>query len=176
MSLSWLPKVSSSLFARFMIWVAALLMITVGMIIFFFQRQEVRTIDERSRREGYLLAQNIANLNLNALIWWDRETVRRNLSSLHDPNILYVVFFDRYSNLFVATDSVEDKEEIICCSYLPEQIEENTVVYRPALFEVNGKKMKIREIEIPIFAPGSPIRWGSVKIGLSLEAMRSEIK
>lgn len=176
MKLAWLQKISSSLYARFMFWTAALLVITVGMIIFFFQRQEVRTIDERSRREGYLLAQNIANLNLNALIWWDRETVRRNLSSIQDPHILYVVFFDRYNHFFAATDSVEDREEITCCSSLPENADERTVVYRPALFEIKGKKIKIREIEIPIFAPGSPVRWGSVKIGLSLEDMRAEIK
>lgn len=123
-----------------------------------------------------MLAQNIANLNLNALIWWDRETVRRHLSSIQDPNILYVVFFDRYNNFFAATDSVEGQEEITCCSFLPENVDETTVVYRPAIFEVKGKKIKIREIEIPIFAPGSPVRWGSVKIGLSLEEMRAEIK
>lgn len=172
----WFQNLSLSLYTRFMFWVAALLTITVGMIIFFFQRQEVRTIDERSRREGFLLAQNIANLNLSALIWWDGETVRRNLGSIQDPNILYVVFFDRYNNLFAATASAEKKEEIICCSHLPEKIDENTVVYRPAFFEIDGKRMKIREIEIPIFAPGSSVRWGSVKIGLSLAQMEAEIK
>ncbi len=59
----WHP-VKSSLFARLMLWTAALLIITIGLIVFFFQRQEVRTIGERSRREGVLLARNIANLNL----------------------------------------------------------------------------------------------------------------
>jgi len=172
----WLQKLSFSLYARFMFWVAALLTITVAMVIFFFQRQEVRTIEERSRREGLLLAQNMANLNLNALIWWDVETVRRNLSSIHDPNILYIVFFDRYNNLFAASASAEGKENIVCCSLLPEKVDENTVVYRPGIFELNGKKIKMREIEIPVFAPGSSIRWGSVRIGLSLATMEAEIR
>lgn len=159
-----------------MIWTAFLLILTVGMIIFFFERQEVRNIDERSRREGALLAHNIANLNLQALIWWDVETIRRNLSSPGDPNILYVVFFDRYQNLLVASPSAEGKEEITCCSRLPEEVDENTVVYRPASFSMKGRNLSIMEIEIPVFAPGSAVRWGSVKIGLSLEQMEAEIR
>jgi|GEM_PF-174943 signal transduction histidine kinase len=171
-----LNKLSSSLFARFMFWTAALLTITVGMIIYFFQRQEVRNIDARSRREGVLLAQNIANLNLQALIWWDVETVRRNIASIHDPNILYIVFFDRYNNLLAATSSAEGREEITCCSRLPAEVDQNTVAYRPATFVIGSKAAKIMEIEIPVFAPGSAVRWGSVKIGLSLEQMEAEIR
>ncbi len=176
MNLNFFRPLRTSLFARFMTWTAFLLILTVGMIIFFFQRQEVRNIDERSRHEGALLAHNIANLNLQALVWWDVETIRRNIASQNDPNILYIVFFDRYQNLLVASPSAEGKEEITCCSRLPAEVSESTVVYRPAFFPKDGKNLKIMEIEIPVFAPGSAVRWGSVKIGLSLEQMEAEIR
>lgn len=159
-----------------MTWTAFLLILMVAMIIFFFQRQEVRNIDERSRREGALLAHNIANLNLQALVWWDVETIRRNMASLSDPNIFYIVFFDRYRNLLLASPSAEGKEDIICCSRLPVEVSESTVVYRSAFFPRGGKNLRIIEIEVPVFAPGSAVRWGSVKIGLSLEQMEGEIR
>lgn len=36
--------------------------------------------------------------------------------------------------------------------------------------------LKILEIEAPIFAKGSPRKWGSIKVGLSLQDMRKEIQ
>ncbi len=168
--------VKSSLFARLMLWTAALLIITIGLIVFFFQRQEVRTIGERSRREGVLLARNIANLNLQALIWWDVDTIRKNIASFYDPNIFYIVFFDRYNNLLAATELAEKNEEVSCCSHLPPEVNRETVVYRLTTLPLAGKPRKIMELEIPVFAPGSSVRWGAVKIGLSLEEMEAEIR
>ncbi|GAJ21406.1 unnamed protein product, partial [marine sediment metagenome] len=41
--------------------------------------------------------------------------------------------------------------------------------------EKSTQILRILEIEVPIFVRGSPKRWGSIKIGLSLEEMRAKI-
>ncbi len=54
---------------------------------------------------------------------------------------------------------------------------EKSYVFERKKFEdkESAQILRILEIEVPIFVRGSPRRWGSIKIGLSLEDMRAEI-
>lgn len=170
-------KLRMSLRTRFMVWATVLIMVLLVSILLVIEQREVKAIFEEQKEKGVLIAKNIAYLNLPAFIQWDDEGVRENIEEQIDENLVYVVFYGRYNNLFVGTSFIEDYKEIYLYSDLGEEVDEKSYLFERKKFE--DKKtahiLRILEIEVPIFVRGSPRRWGSIKIGLSLEEMRAEI-
>ncbi len=166
-----------SLQTRFMFWAIVLLMVLVVSILLLIEQREVKAIFEEQKEKGVLIAKNIAYLNLPAFIQWDEEGVRENIEEQIDENLIYVVFYGRYNNLFVHTSFIGYYKDIYLYSDLGEEIDEKSYLFERKRFEdkKTGQILRILEIEVPIFVRGSPRRWGSIKIGLSLEEMRAEI-
>ena len=170
-------KLRMSLQTRFMVWAIVLLMVLVVSILLVIEQREVKAIFEEQKDKGVLIAKNIAYLNLPAFIQWDEEGVRENIEEQIDENLIYVVLYGRYNNLFVHTGFIEKYKEIYLYSDLGEEVDERSYVFERKKFEdkKSAQILRILEIEVPIFVRGSPRRWGSIKIGLSLEEMRAEI-
>jgi signal transduction histidine kinase len=170
-------KLRMSLQTRFMVSAIVLLMVLVASILFVIEQREVKAIFEEQKDKGVLIAKNIAYLNLPAFIQWDEEGVRENIEEQIDENLIYVVLYGRYNNLFVHTSFIQDYKEIYLYSDLGEEVDEKSYVFERKKFEdkESVQILRILEIEVPIFVRGSPRRWGSIKIGLSLEEMRAEI-
>lgn len=170
-------KLRMSLRTRFMVWATVLIMVLLVSILLVIEQREVKAIFEEQKEKGVLIAKNIAYLNLPAFIQWDEEGVRENIEEQIDENLVYVVFYGRYNNLFVGTSFIEDYKEIYLYSDLGEEVDEKSYLFERKKFvdEKSTQILRILEIEVPIFVRGSPKRWGSIKIGLSLEEMRAEI-
>lgn len=167
-----------SLQTRFMLSVIILLIVLVGLILFVIEQREVRAIFEEQKNKGVLIAKNIAYLNLEPFIFWDEEGVKKSIEEQIDQKLIYVVFYDRYNKPFVATDFIKDYEEIYRYSRLEGEVNERSYFFESK--RLKDKKperiLRVLEIEVPIFARGSPKRWGSIKIGISLEEMRAEMQ
>ena len=170
-------KLRMSLQTRFMFWAIVLLMVLVVSILLLIEQREVKAIFEEQKEKGVLIAKNIAYLNLPAFIQWDEEGVRENIEEQIDENLIYVALYGRYNNLFINTSFIEDYKDIYLYSDLGEEVDENSYLFERKRFEdkESTQILRILEIEVPIFVRGSPRRWGSIKIGLSLEEMRTEI-
>ena len=170
-------KLRMSLRTRLMVWATVLIMVLLVSILLVIEQREVKAIFEEQKEKGVLIAKNIAYLNLPAFIQWDEEGVRENIEEQIDENLVYVVFYGRYNNLFVGTSFIENYKEIYLYSDLGEEVDEKSYLFERKKFvdEKSTQILRILEIEVPIFVRGSPKRWGSIKIGLSLEEMRAEI-
>jgi signal transduction histidine kinase len=174
-------RLKISLYTRFMIAITFILIFLVGSILFLVERREVRTIFEEAKTRGILTAQNIANLNLESLQYWDARSIKANIDQKIYDALIYTMIFDRFRQLFVSSDLVGDDENIKV-SRLPAKVSEGLSVSRRLEFKMDGKSVPIIEIEIPVFAgeetEAENVRdyWGSVKVGLSLEAIHKEIR
>jgi signal transduction histidine kinase len=165
-----------SLYTRFMIAITFILFLLVGSILFVIEKREVKTIVKEVQNRGILTAQNIANLNLERLKFWDVDGVKKSVEEQVDEELLYVVVYDRFSSLFASSSLVQENDDITCCSHLPENVTEESVYVSPEDFRLGQRNVPIIEVEIPVFTTGSPTRWGSIKIGLSLEDMKADIR
>src|SRR4030066_1845706 len=170
------PRLKISLYTRFMIAVTFILIFLVGSILFLIERREGRTIFEESKNRGILTARYIASLNLESLTFWDAAGIKSNIEREIDSSQIYVVIYDKFRNPYVFRDLIRDKEDIKCCSRLPEKVSEEMSAVGRRDFRLDGKTVPIIEIEVPAFAEGSPDYWGSVKVGLSLEENQKEIR
>jgi len=167
-----------SLQTRFMISIVFLLTVLLGLILFTIEKREVKAIFEESKNKGILIAKNIAYLNLEPLLFWDEKAIKKNIEEKIDQKLIYVVIYDRYNEPLVANDFIKNYKEIYCCSRLGDQVDENSYFFESKSIKSkdNSQVIRILEIEVPIFARGSPKKWGSIKIGLSLDDMHQEIQ
>jgi len=165
-----------SLSTRFMLSLAFILILLVGSILLVIEKREVKTIVRDAQERGLLMAQNIANLNIESLKFWDVEGIRKNIEERVNDELLYVVVYDRFGALLVASELIEDNHDITCCSRLPAEVTPGSMHVERSSFHLGQKDVPIIEVEIPVFATGSPAKWGSIKIGLSLEEMEVDIR
>ncbi len=162
---------------RFMIYVTALLVALVGIILFVVEEREVRAIFEEQKEKGILTAEYVAQLNYDSVIFFDNESVEEDIAKRIDKNLIYVVFYDRSFEPFAANEFIKDYYEIYNLSNLDQSAQRGDYFLETkniAEKKNPGHYLRIMEIEVPIYVEGSPTRFGSIKIGLSLDEMRAE--
>lgn len=171
-------KLRMSLQTKFMLSVIGLLTVLVVLIFLVILKRERDAIFEEQKSKGVLIAKNIAQLNLQPFLQWDEEGVQRNIEEQINEEIVYVIFYNRFNSLFVATPLIRDYEETYRYSRLGGDVDEGTSLFETKdLFDKDsGEILRLLEIEVPIFIKGSPIKWGSIKIGLSREEYLAEIR
>lgn len=170
-------KLRMALGTRFMFSVIILLTFLVGFILFVIGRREVKAIFEEQKKKGILIAEKIAQMNLQPFIHWDTTGVEESIEGQIDEKLVYVVIYDRNMRPFAANSYIKDYEDIYSYSNLSGDEREDAYFHESKkIKEKESEQMLwILEIEKPIFAKGSPIKWGSIKIGLSLKDMHVEI-
>jgi signal transduction histidine kinase len=169
-------KLRISLYTRFMIYICLLLIFLVGLILFVIGRREVNAIFEESKNKGLLIAKNIAYLNLTPLLFGDIEAIKKNIEDQINEELLYVIIYDRFNKPVVSSDLIRNYQEIYCCSRLEGKVTLESYSIESQNLKIAGRAVRILELEIPVFAKGSPQKWGSIKIGQSLENMHAEAR
>ncbi len=171
-------KLHLSLKTKFMLSVIVLLCALAASILFFIEKREVKAIFEEQESVGKVIAKNIANIIATQLTRWDEEGIEESIEAELDEKLIYVVIYDRFSYPLAATRFIKDYEEIFSYSLLGEVVNENSFFSERKNLKImeSGQALRILEIEIPIFVSGSSDRWGSIKIGLSLEETRKEMQ
>jgi signal transduction histidine kinase len=162
---------------KFMIYITALLGGLVVILLFVVEQREVRAIFEEQKDMGILTAEYIAQLNYDSVIFFDNEPVEEDIKKRIDENLLYIVFYDRESKPFAANDFIKGYYDIYADSNLDPEAEKGEFyleIKDIAVPEKSARYLSIMEIEVPIYVEGSSTKWGSIKIGLSLEEMQAE--
>ena len=179
-------RVNISLYTRFMGAIAVLMVLLVVSILFVIEKNEVQTYYEESRNTGIVMARHIVNLNLRLILFWDLDTIKKNIDDLISEKVIYIIFYDRNNTPMAANDFIQAYEDITCCSRLSGDVTPGSSFTEAGTLKTGDRLLPILEVEIPVFAEGSPSdgvritgpssRWGSVKIGLSLEDMQAAIR
>ncbi len=166
-----------SLRTRFMVYVSALLLVLVILVLYLIEKREVRAILESQREKGILTAEYIASWNLEPFLWGDNEGVEEDLETRINQNLLYVVFYDRENKPFASNSYIKKFKDIYGSSNLALDAKKGEYFIETKRLEAEGdpeRYLRAMEIEVPIYVEGSPTKWGSIKIGLSMEEMRAE--
>jgi len=161
---------------RFLAWTTLLLVVLVGAILRLVEQREVATITEESQAKAVLMARNLADRNLQLLFSWDIEGILRNIERQVDDKLLYAVFYDRYATPIAYNEAVADRPEIYGPSRLAGEVGPESAFARAREVWLEGRVRLVLEVEVPIFVEGTSNKWGSVKVGLSLDEDQSAIR
>jgi signal transduction histidine kinase len=168
-----------SLRTKFILAVIFLLFVLVGLIFFVIEKREVSAIYAEQQSRGYLEAEYLIQLNYDEfVVFRDVSGAEENIQRQISEKLIYIVFYDANNSPFAGNEFIKAFKEIYGISNFAERelegdyFSERRELAHPDIDQV----LPILEIEAPIYVEGSPRRWGSVKIGLSMEEARAEIR
>jgi signal transduction histidine kinase len=169
-------KLKLSIYKRLVFWITALVCILFGAVLFVIQRREVGTLFNQARSQAVLVAEYMKQLNLQLLVRYDRDAIQSNVDAQVDDELPYIVFYDRSGKFFVANDLVRSQADILGSSHFDADVQPDVVFTESKRVLLQGHWLRVLEVEIPIFLPGSDKKWASVKIGHSLEPMDAAVR
>lgn len=168
-----------SLRTKLILSVILLLFVLVGLIFFVIEKREVSAIFEEQKSRGFLEAEYLIQLNYDEfVVFRDVRGTEENIEKQISKKLVYIVFYDRNNNPFAGNEFIKAFDHIYTNSNFAEGEPEDKFysVRRELNNPDSGQILPILEIEAPIYVEESPVRWGSVKIGLSMEEARAEIR
>ncbi|MBN1273133.1 MAG: HAMP domain-containing protein [Candidatus Aminicenantes bacterium] len=159
--------------------VIALLTVLVGAILVFVEKHEVRSMLEEEKSKAVWIASYIALQNLDPLLFlYDHESVEENIEGWIDEKLIYIAFFERNNKPFAATQVVKNNPELYRSHFLDQEVGQEGYFFDLKRLDLIGlgKEQQVLEIESPIFAEGSSMRWGAIKVGFSLKDLPQQIR
>jgi signal transduction histidine kinase len=168
-----------SLRTKFILAVILLLVVLTGLIFFVIEKREVSAIYQEQLSRGFLEAEYLIQLNYDEfVVFRDVAGAEDNIEKQISEKLIYIVFYDANNSPFAGNEFIKAYEEIYQNSnFIERELEGDFYSERRELKDsVTNQILPILEIEAPIYVEGSPRRWGSVKIGLSMEEARAEIR
>jgi signal transduction histidine kinase len=151
----------------------------VALIFFVIEKREVSAIYDEQLNRGFLEARYLIQLNYDEfVVFRDVEGAEENIEKQISEKLIYIVFYDASNSPFAGNEFVKAFEEIYTNSnFIERELEGDYYSGRREIKDqITNQILPILEIEAPIFVEGSPRRWGSVKIGLSMEEAQAEIR
>ena len=168
-------SIKVSLYTRFTVTITALLLALVAVVLFFVQREMVQTVFEEARANGTRWADYIISLNSRRLQLFDMDALQDYADEGVDERLPFIIFYDASGKPVAANSGIQSFDSIYAHSHLEGEVRPDSVHYEPLTLRVPGANYRVLEVERPIYFPGSTTRWGSIKIGHSLEDMWTQV-
>jgi signal transduction histidine kinase len=153
--------------------------VLVALIFFVIEKREVNAIHAEQLSRGFLEAEYLIALNYDEfVVFRDVAGAEENIENQISDKLIYIVFYDANNSPFAGNEFIKAYKDVYANSHFAEkELEGDFFSERKELEDpATSTILPILEIEAPIYVEGSPRRWGSVKIGLSLEEARAEIR
>ncbi|RPJ05070.1 MAG: HAMP domain-containing protein, partial [Deltaproteobacteria bacterium] len=159
---------------RLILYSTALILILMAMITILVEKRQSEIIQEEARKRGVAIAQNLASVSTNALLTYNYVVLQQNGEKVaFDEDLAYVIIHDKESKVAVYSQH-DEKQGMI----LTDEVSQKALLTKESLiqFTFSGEpKTRILDIAIPVYIKESDEKWGTVRIGLSLERMYRQI-
>ena len=167
------PK-SIRLQTRLILYSTLLILLLMGLVIILVEKRQSETIQEEAKKRGTAIARNLAAVSTNALLTYNYVVLEQNAEKVAlEEDITYIIIHDK-ENRVAAYSKHDEKQGTI----LTDELSQRAVRAREPLIQstfYGEKKARILDISIPVYIKESQEKWGTIRIGLSLERMHSQI-
>jgi two-component system sensor histidine kinase AtoS len=159
---------------RLILYSTLLILLLMGMVITLVEKRQSETIQEEAQKRGIAIARNLAAVSTNTLLTYNYVVLEQNAEKLAlEEDIVYVIIHDKESRV-AAYSQHDEKQGMI----LMDEVSQRAVMAKKPLIQSTlpgEKKAPILDISIPVYIKESQEKWGTIRIGLSLERMSQQI-
>jgi two-component system sensor histidine kinase AtoS len=145
-----------------------------GLLLIIESRQRASIVEQMEKR-GEAIATHLAAVSTRSLLTYNFIALEQDVEKVsRDPDILYAIVLDREGRV-AAYSGHDEKQGLV----LHDTVSQRAVqALTPLIQYVPGKgpEGKHYDIAVPVFVQGSPEKWGTVRVGLSLHDMQLEIQ
>jgi PAS domain S-box-containing protein len=148
------------------------LMIALLLIV---DRRQRLSIVYQMKKRGVAIATHLAAVSTKSLLTYNYVALEQDVEKVsQDRDILYAIVLEREGR--VAAYSGHDEKQ---GTILPDAVSQRAAhTTTPLIQRVQGSKNVVEhyDIAVPVIVQGSPDKWGTVRVGLSLHEMQAEIR
>ncbi len=159
---------------RLILYSTLLILLLMGLIIILVEKRQSETIQEEARKRGMSIARNLAAVSTNALLTYNYVVLEQNAEKVAlEEDIAYVIIHDKEGK--VAAYSQHDEKQ---GTILTDDVSQRAVSAKEPLIQstlAQERKTRILDISIPVYIKESEEKWGTIRVGLSLERMSRQI-
>lgn len=170
-------KLKISVYARLVFWITLLVCLLFGAVLFVIQSRDAAILSDEAEARAILLAESMRDANFLSLFRPDRDAIQQYLDEHAGGDVPYIIFYDRDGQRYVANQLILSREDIDQGSRIPEDVTRDDPPFsEERQVQLGDQRVRVREIEIPIFSQNEDLKWASVKVGMSLEPMYTKLR
>lgn len=159
---------------RLILYSTLLIVLIMALVFLLVEKRQSETIQEEAKKRGMAIVQNLASVSTNPLLTYNYVILEQNAERVVlEEDILYVIIHDK-ENKVAAYSQHGEKQGMV----LTDEVSQKAVMTKEPLIQSthSGEKgIPLLDISIPVYIKESEEKWGTVRIGLSLERMHAQI-
>jgi two-component system sensor histidine kinase AtoS len=144
------------------------------LIIILVEKRQSETIQEEAKKRGMAIARHLAAVSTNALLTYNYVVLEQDAEKVAlEEDIVYVIIHDKENK--VAAYSQQDEKQ---GTVLADEVSQKAVLAKEPLIQLislGEERARLLDISIPVYIKESQEKWGTIRIGLSLERMHEQI-
>jgi len=167
------PK-SIRLQTRLILYSTLLILLLMALVIIIVEKRQTETIQEEAQKRGITMARHLAAVSTNALLTYNYVVLEQNAERVVlEEDVLYVIIHDKEDKVAAYTQHDEKQGMTLADEVSQKATRARAPLIQPILF--GEKEVRVLDISIPVYIKESQEKWGTIRIGLSLKGMSSQI-
>lgn len=163
-----------SLRYRFILITSIMLLLLMTILALVLGMLQTKTIRGRIEKQGLAISRNLAAICVDHLVTYNYIALEKLVNqAVNNPDIIHVIVHDKEGRVagYSRRPDLQNK-------MLTDKISRAAVsVKDPEIFDVPASGSRpVMEMAVPVYLPGSRDRWGTIRVALSLELMRQQIR
>jgi signal transduction histidine kinase len=167
-------KLKISIYTRLVFWIALLVCLLFGSVLFVIQIREAKILRDETEARAFLQARSMADANLRSLSLNDSRAIQKYVDDHSIGDLTYIVVYDGKGKPVAWNKLIQPHGEIVSTSLLEDMTPEESALEMRSLV-IHDQPVRVLEVEVSAYLRAAG-RWGSVKIGLSLEPMYARLR
>jgi two-component system sensor histidine kinase AtoS len=159
---------------RLILYSTLLIVLLMALVFLVVGKRQSESIQEEAKKRGMAIAKNLASVSTNALLTYNYVVLEQNAERVAlEEDILYVIIHDKEDKV-AAYSQHGEKQGMV----LTDEVSQKAVRTKEPLIQSTHSGVKwapLLDISVPVYIKESQEKWGTVRIGLSLERMYEQI-
>lgn len=159
-------------------WVVCLVVLLTGVVIIVVEHRERKTIEAQVQKRGMTIAHNLAAVSTNALMTYNYVLLGQHVGRIAgEEDVVYVIILDREGRV-----AAHSHRNDLQGQHLTDPLSQRALGAMTPLIQAGTADLQqagegnILEVAVPVFPTGEPDKWGTVRVGISLQGMYGEIQ
>src|SRR6266446_2012535 len=149
------------------------LALTLALLLVVESRQRAAIVHQMAQR-GETMAMHLAAVSTKSLLTYNFVTLEQDAEKIAQVrDVLYAIILDREGRV-AAYSGNDEKQGIVLTDGVSQQAAQASTMLFQYVPRTQGDAEHY-DIAVPVFVPGTSEKWGTVRVGLSLEEMHREI-
>jgi PAS domain S-box-containing protein len=172
--MSWFTR-KIRLKTRFMVATGTVLFVLMVIIVLLVGNRSARIIKQEVEARGLAVAQSIAAVSTNALVTYNYITLEQDAEKASQgSDIVYVIVLDKEEKVAAFSGHGGWQGNYLDDPVNKKALDAKRPIIQSVFWQETGER--VLDIGVPVFISGSDRKWGTVRVGLSLERMYWQIR